>query len=565
MKILITGHARSATGYFSKLMQGAGLDVGHEVVGRNGTSSWLHAFPGGSVSWLGDIEPVEFDHVVHVVRHPLNVIASAQTLRRETWEYMARALEIELPEDPIDRAMLTWIKWNELIEKKLRPALTIRAEDARSRWADLMKLIGCTSSFPSVPVGVNSRPHPMLLWTDLEKKNTDLVAAVKEKAVALGYETFDRETTLSVCMIVKNEERNLGKCLKSVVEVADEIIVVDTGSVDETVALAESFGAKVYHSPWRDDFSYHRNESLEYASSDWILRIDADEELIIDGDARILKAQLARIPEACSMTRNLMEDMQGGKVNLSFQQNHFFRRGKVHYENRKHNRPIFDGPIWQLNGIKTRHHGYDGSDQVKGKKERDLSLLKLMETEDPDDYHVLFWLGQTYGHYLGDAEKSLEYMEKYIEAAKCKEDFNPAAYMSAAEIARVAGRHERSEALIEAGLKKYPLDIDLNFVKVRNAAIKNDGATVECFSQKYLEAYDRMNLEPQKTDGRFTWFFNNDALCFVLHKAAVAHLFKGAAYLAKFEEYLPAASKLAFDSLRDCMDQDLSKIGVSLT
>ncbi|RLB04217.1 MAG: glycosyltransferase, partial [Deltaproteobacteria bacterium] len=84
---------------------------------------------------------------------------------------------------------------------------------------------------------------------------------------------------LSVCMIVKNEEKMLPKCLESIREVADEIIIVDTGSTDNTVAIAESFGAKVYFHPWEKDFSKHRNQSLSYATGDWILQIDADETL----------------------------------------------------------------------------------------------------------------------------------------------------------------------------------------------------------------------------------------------------------------------------------------------
>ncbi|MFZ2655904.1 MAG: glycosyltransferase family 2 protein, partial [Victivallales bacterium] len=84
--------------------------------------------------------------------------------------------------------------------------------------------------------------------------------------------------TLSVCMIVKNEEAFLGRCLKSVVDHVDEIIIVDTGSTDRTVGIAKSFGARIYYHPWQDDFSLHRNQSISYARGRWIFIIDADEE-----------------------------------------------------------------------------------------------------------------------------------------------------------------------------------------------------------------------------------------------------------------------------------------------
>ena len=84
---------------------------------------------------------------------------------------------------------------------------------------------------------------------------------------------------ISVCLIVKNEEDNITQCLSSVRDVADEIVVVDTGSCDNTIAIAQSFGAKVFLCPWEDNFSIPRNVSLEQASGEWILMIDADEHL----------------------------------------------------------------------------------------------------------------------------------------------------------------------------------------------------------------------------------------------------------------------------------------------
>ena len=83
-----------------------------------------------------------------------------------------------------------------------------------------------------------------------------------------------QEVTLSVCMMVKNEEHNLKRCLSSLNGIADELIVVDTGSNDSSVPIAKSFGAKVYHHQWEDDFSKHRNQSIGYASGDWLLIFD---------------------------------------------------------------------------------------------------------------------------------------------------------------------------------------------------------------------------------------------------------------------------------------------------
>jgi tetratricopeptide (TPR) repeat protein len=85
--------------------------------------------------------------------------------------------------------------------------------------------------------------------------------------------------TISLCMIVKNEEKNLERCLNSVKELVDEIIIVDTGSSDKTKEIASKFTDKVYDFEWVDDFSKARNFSLSKANCDWILILDADEAI----------------------------------------------------------------------------------------------------------------------------------------------------------------------------------------------------------------------------------------------------------------------------------------------
>ena len=84
---------------------------------------------------------------------------------------------------------------------------------------------------------------------------------------------------LSLCMIVKNEEETLPRCLKSVCSLVDEIIIVDTGSTDLTLSVAKDFCAQIFSFAWDDNFSSARNYSLDQASGDWILVLDADLQL----------------------------------------------------------------------------------------------------------------------------------------------------------------------------------------------------------------------------------------------------------------------------------------------
>ena len=93
--------------------------------------------------------------------------------------------------------------------------------------------------------------------------------------------------SLSVIMIVKNEAACLATCLKSVADIADEIVIGDTGSNDDTAAIAKSFGARVLSVPWTNDFAAARNETVQAATGDWLLHLDADEALDPDGATAI--------------------------------------------------------------------------------------------------------------------------------------------------------------------------------------------------------------------------------------------------------------------------------------
>jgi len=116
-----------------------------------------------------------------------------------------------------------------------------------------------------------------------------IAAAEKVKALAgqgVSESAAKKESSLSVCMIIKNEAAHLAKCLKSVVPVADEVIVVDTGSTDHSKDIAAIFGAKVFDFEWVDDFAKAKNFAVSKASGEWILSLDADEVISpLDYDA----------------------------------------------------------------------------------------------------------------------------------------------------------------------------------------------------------------------------------------------------------------------------------------
>lgn len=88
---------------------------------------------------------------------------------------------------------------------------------------------------------------------------------------------FWRMHTLSVCMIVKNEEEVLSRCLASAVQFSDEVVVVDTGSVDKTKEIARQYTEKVYDFAWQDDFAQARNFAFSKGTCDYLMWLDADD------------------------------------------------------------------------------------------------------------------------------------------------------------------------------------------------------------------------------------------------------------------------------------------------
>lgn len=132
---------------------------------------------------------------------------------------------------------------------------------------------------------------------------------------------------LSLCMIVKDEEKNLPRCLDSVRGVADEIVVVDTGSRDATREIARNVGARVIEEPWRGSFAAARNASIEGAAGDWIFWLDADETLEAEPGAlrRALEnASSPLLPIACvHYTGAAADEAETWRVTLC----RFFRSG----------------------------------------------------------------------------------------------------------------------------------------------------------------------------------------------------------------------------------------------
>lgn len=205
--------------------------------------------------------------------------------------------------------------------------------------------------------------------------------------------------SLSVCLIVKNEEKFLAQCLKSVREIAQQLIVVDTGSTDRTVEIAKEFGAEIYSHTWNDDFSAARNAALEHATGDWILVLDADEELPVAQHAKLL----ADMKNITVMAYRLPLVNSGQEhEGQSFVPRLFRNAPGAYYYGRIHEQ-IFPSLLALVKpcGLKTTmgtaeilHHGYN-QEMVRdrNKNERNLKLLQKACEENPHDVNLTMNLG----------------------------------------------------------------------------------------------------------------------------------------------------------------------------
>lgn len=224
---------------------------------------------------------------------------------------------------------------------------------------------------------------------------------------------------LSLCMIVKNEESNLKSCLSQVAPFVDEIIIVDTGSTDNTKTIASEFTDKIYDFKWCNDFSKARNYSISKASNDWILILDADEavtdffrysiDMFIKNPSN--ENKVGRIKRI-----NIMEDAFESKkytewVNRLFNRKHFNYEGIIHEQITS-----IDGQSYETErlDITIDHIGYTKEVLNRTNKvKRNIDMLKSAISLDSNDPYLYYQLGKSY-YLLKDYKSASSYFEKAL-------------------------------------------------------------------------------------------------------------------------------------------------------
>jgi len=377
-------------------------------------------------------------------------------------------------------------------------------------------------------------------------------------------EVKDVEFGISVCMIVKDEEKNLSRCLESLNGFADELVIVDTGSSDKTVEIAKSFGAKVYEHPWENDFSLHRNQSIGYATKKWVFIIDADAELCYRKgyNASVVRQDLELVGDDVGAVSFDAEDIQHNRCVMSYKPVRMFRRGNIEYRRRVHNKPHFSGKAVHYPHAYVKHYGYDLDPEASERKfKRIMTLLKAELADNPNDYEVYFYMNQAY-NLRDDHERSIWAGEEYLKHKDELKRFNQTVYYTLFKSAFILRDKERAEKYLMAGLDHAPDDMDLNICAIEFGVWAGRVDMVERGGEKYLEAfYKRNNGMEDGKKGGFTFTNSPESLSYCLYSLAMAKLQLGRHQLDNLKAIMPAVNPDIRVNVLKQLSEDLKKTG----
>lgn len=318
------------------------------------------------------------------------------------------------------------------------------------------------------------------------------------------------KSKISICMMVKDEEKNLKRCLESLkpllVNNLAEIIIVDTGSTDNTVNIAKNYVDNVYFHKWNNNFSEMRNITISYAKGEWIFIIDADEELInsdelisLFNDKNINKYNTVVLQiESIISNKNKKDNVANNPSPRLFKNAPGFK-----YVGSVHNQPLMKEPAFITN-IKLMHYGYISSDKLLMEKKysRTKELIINELKKNPKNIYYQFQFGVTYDMH-GDYSNSLiEFRKAYSMLENLSEEDKKNYIYIYSSYARTAFTNKKYEEVIsvcEEGIKLNNEFIDLYYVLgITHMGIGNTEKAIFIY-KKYIELVNNFdNLKISK-------------------------------------------------------------------
>jgi tetratricopeptide (TPR) repeat protein len=279
--------------------------------------------------------------------------------------------------------------------------------------------------------------------------------------------------TLSLCMIVKDEEQMLSRCLEAIRPAVDEIIVVDTGSTDSTIEIARSFGARVIERPWTGSFAEPRNVSFDAATSDWIIYLDADEVLVAEDVERLRELTGHTWREAYQLIEtSFVGELGEGAAIVNTTLRMFRNRPEYRFTGAIHEQ------IWKTlpndapgrvahSSVRIEHYGYlEDTRAVKDKTTRNLTLLLEQRNSGAAPTPFLhFNLGCEYAA-AGDTREAGTELRNAWEMLVAANDvhttfYSPSLLSTLTRVLRLSGRLTEAISFARTGLEYFPAYTDL--------------------------------------------------------------------------------------------------------
>ncbi|TDA69941.1 MAG: glycosyltransferase [Clostridia bacterium] len=344
------------------------------------------------------------------------------------------------------------------------------------------------------------------------------LAGLPDTAAVIAALAGDDRPRLSLCMIVRDEEERLPRCLASVRGVVDEIVVVDTGSRDNTVDVAREFGARVYSLPWKGDFAAARNFALEQARGDWLLVMDADEELK-SGDGNKIRALLTidGVEAYCFQLVNFYGRQAGCDYVTDLACRMFKNRPAYSFRRALHEQVIDQilavrGPgAVKVANLQVLHYGYLApvADR-KNKSRRNMEIIRQAVAQDPENKFLRYSLGVELLNQGAYEEALLRLEEAWQPGCSYMSDL----VLKMAVCLREMRRHTQALRLIEQAARVYPDFTDLFFLQgeihLEQGAYREAAA---CF-EKCLEMGDApVNYAGTSGAGSFRALYNLGRAC----------------------------------------------------
>ncbi|MEW8992946.1 glycosyltransferase [Clostridium sp.] len=314
------------------------------------------------------------------------------------------------------------------------------------------------------------------------------------------------EKKISICMMVKNEEKNIEKCLESLKyvleKVPSELIILDTGSEDNTVNIAKKYTDKVYFEKWNNDFSDMRNKSIRYATGKWIFIIDADEVL---EDANEINSffNSGKYKRFNSGFVKIKSYIRKDYYNIACVPRLFKRDGDFRYKGKIHEQPIIKEPSYFFKS-ELIHWGYYTEDLelMKIKFERNTKILKEQLDKEPENIYYWHQLSQSYNSY-NYTKEGLQAAEKAYEIAKYKKiDFRNMMYIYThlALIYYQQNKYKELEELCIEALKVKDGYLDINYFLARaQQGLLKDEEAIKNY-ERYLEILSKYHTSPGAKD-----------------------------------------------------------------